>query len=57
MAAPDKLVIQIVERIEDKIALGDYRPGDRLRQEQLAEEFCISRTPVSDGLRAWDQRL
>jgi DNA-binding GntR family transcriptional regulator len=51
MAAPDKLVIQIVERIEDKIALGEYRPGDRLRQEQLAEEFSISRTPVREALR------
>ena len=51
MAAPDKLVIQIVERIKDKIALGEYRPGDRLRQEQLAEEFSISRTPVREALR------
>ena len=51
MAVPDKLVIQIVERIEDKIALGEYRPGDRLRQEQLAEAFSISRTPVREALR------
>jgi DNA-binding GntR family transcriptional regulator len=47
----DKLVNQIVERIHAKIALGEYRPGDRLRQETLAESFSVSRTPVREALR------
>ena len=47
----DKLVNQIVERIHAKIALGEYRPGDRLRQEMLAEHFSVSRTPVREALR------
>jgi DNA-binding GntR family transcriptional regulator len=47
----DKLVNQIVERIHAKIALGEYRPGDRLRQEVLAEHFRVSRTPVREALR------
>src|SRR5437588_7070619 len=49
---PDtKLVSQIVDRIHDKIALGEYGPGDRLRQELLAEEFKVSRTPIREALR------
>jgi DNA-binding GntR family transcriptional regulator len=46
-----KLVNQIVEQIHDKIALGEYSPGDRLRQEILAEEFNVSRTPIREALR------
>jgi DNA-binding GntR family transcriptional regulator len=46
-----KLVSQIVDRIHDKIALGEYGPGDRLRQELLAEEFKVSRTPIREALR------
>src|ERR1700761_6187511 len=46
-----KLVNQIVERIHAKIALGELGPGDRLRQELLAEEFKVSRTPIREALR------
>ncbi len=46
-----KLVSQIVEQIHAKIALGEYTPGDRLRQELLAEEFKVSRTPIREALR------
>jgi DNA-binding GntR family transcriptional regulator len=46
-----KLVDQIVERIHAKIALGVLGPGDRLRQELLAEEFKVSRTPIREALR------
>ncbi len=46
-----KLVNKIVERIHAKIAVGEYKPGDRLRQELLAEEFDVSRTPIRDALR------
>lgn len=54
MAAPSsetKLVNQIVERIRAKIAVGELGPGDRLRQELLAEEFKVSRTPIREALR------
>jgi DNA-binding GntR family transcriptional regulator len=47
----DKLVSRIVEKIHAKIALGDYAPGERLRQELLAEEFKVSRTPIREALR------
>jgi DNA-binding GntR family transcriptional regulator len=46
-----KLVSKIVDRIHDKIVLGEYSPGDRLRQELLAEEFKVSRTPIREALR------
>src|SRR5580700_6615803 len=52
----DKLVNQIVERIHAKIALGEYRPGDRLRQEMLAEYFSVSRTPVREALRLLESK-
>lgn len=50
-SSDNKLVNQIVERIHSKIALGEYGPGDRLRQELLAEEFKVSRTPIREALR------
>jgi DNA-binding GntR family transcriptional regulator len=46
-----KLVNRIVERIDAKIAAGEYEPGVRLRQELLAEEFNVSRTPIREALR------
>jgi DNA-binding GntR family transcriptional regulator len=49
--ADTNLVSEIVERIHSKIALGHYVPGDRLRQELLAEEFKVSRTPIREALR------
>jgi DNA-binding GntR family transcriptional regulator len=49
--ADTNLVSQIVERIHAKIALGEYVPGDRLRQELLADEFKVSRTPIREALR------
>lgn len=30
---------------------GVFQPGDRLREEQIAEHFQVSRTPVRDALR------
>jgi DNA-binding GntR family transcriptional regulator len=47
----DKLVGSIAERISEKIIAGEYPPGSPLRQEALAEEFAVSRTPVREALR------
>jgi DNA-binding GntR family transcriptional regulator len=51
-----KLVNQIVDRIHAKIATGEYEPGVRLRQESLAEEFKVSRTPIREALRLLEAR-
>lgn len=42
---------QIAERIFNAIASGEYAPGDRIREESLAEEFAVSRGPVREALR------
>lgn len=39
------------ERILAAIDAGDYRPGARLLETELAERFKVSRTPVREALR------
>lgn len=47
----EQLVGSLAERISAKIFAGEYPPGSRLRQEALAEEFLVSRTPIREALR------
>lgn len=42
---------QIASDIRDGILAGRLRPGERLRQEQIAAEYRVSRTPVRDALK------
>lgn len=49
-AGSAKLIDEIVERIRAKIISGEFAPGDRLKQEVLAEEFSVSRTPIREAL-------
>ena len=37
--------------IEEAIVAGELAPGSVLRQEQLSEQFEVSRTPVREALR------
>ena len=37
--------------LEEQIVAGDLAPGQVLRQEQLSEQFRVSRTPVREALR------
>jgi DNA-binding GntR family transcriptional regulator len=37
--------------IRRKILYGEFQPGDRLQEEQLAKQFGTSRTPVREALR------
>ena len=41
---------RIVEALEEKIISGSLRPGTRLDERALAEEFKVSRTPVRDAI-------
>jgi len=45
------LVDSIAQRIQAEILAGRIEPGSRLRQEQLAELFGVSRTPIREALR------
>lgn len=39
------------DRIEEAIVSGQYRPGERLEELALAEQYNVSRTPVREALR------
>lgn len=39
-----------LERIRGRILLGEYEPGEHLKEERLAEELGVSRTPVRQAL-------
>ena len=41
---------QVYERISDEIVNGVVEPGAPLVQEQLADEYGVSRTPIRDAL-------
>lgn len=42
---------QIAERIYSAIVAGQYQPGERIREDAVAEAFGISRGPVREALR------
>lgn len=44
----------IAAAIEEQILLGRLGPGTLLRQEQLAADFGVSRTPIREALRRLD---
>jgi DNA-binding GntR family transcriptional regulator len=41
---------EVVERIREAILTGEFEPGDRLREEQLARSLQVSRGPVRSAL-------
>ncbi|MCX2750018.1 GntR family transcriptional regulator [Arthrobacter sp. MI7-26] len=43
--------VRIAETLRDAILAGDYAPGERIRQDELAEQHGASRLPVRDALR------
>lgn len=48
--SPD-LVEQVYERLVDAISQGQLSPGQRVTQEELAEQLNVSRQPVLQALR------
>jgi DNA-binding GntR family transcriptional regulator len=48
---PAALVEDIQQHLRQSIFSGRYPPGTKLRQEQLAEELNVSRTPLREALR------
>ena len=45
------LVDNLAQQLQTRIATGELSRGSRLRQEALAEEFGVSRTPIREALR------
>jgi DNA-binding GntR family transcriptional regulator len=41
----------VVDRIRDMIVSGQLKPGDRLRQDELAATFGVSAMPIREALR------
>lgn len=50
LAAQPKLVEQVHDAIVSEIASGKLKPGERVIQEQLAQELGVSRQPVQQAL-------
>jgi DNA-binding GntR family transcriptional regulator len=42
---------EIVDALEESILRGERRPGDRLDERQLAEQFGVSRTPIREAIQ------
>lgn len=42
---------RIADELSQRILTGDLLPGTRIRQEQIAEEFGVSRLPIREALR------
>lgn len=55
LAAPDEEDLSLAERaykrIREGIRTGEYRRGQRLREEDLARKLNVSRTPVREAIR------
>jgi DNA-binding GntR family transcriptional regulator len=42
---------QIAESVTSAILRGEYQPGDPVREQELADEFQVSRGPIREALR------
>jgi DNA-binding GntR family transcriptional regulator len=42
---------QIAESVTSAILRGEYRPGDPVREQELADQFHVSRGPIREALR------
>lgn len=48
--SPSRLSEQLLDAIEERIVTGDYPPGYRLDEVELAEAYGVSRTPIREAL-------
>jgi DNA-binding GntR family transcriptional regulator len=50
-----RLVDEVAQRLRERIYSGAFPPGTKLRQEQLAEQLRVSRTPLREALRVLER--
>lgn len=50
-----RLVDEVAQELRERIYAGTYEAGMQLRQEQLAEELQVSRTPLREALRVLER--
>src|SRR3990172_1933656 len=50
--APPHLAISIHDALKGAILAGQFRPSERINQEQIARELGVSRTPVREALHS-----
>lgn len=50
-----RLVDEVAQELRERIYSGTYEAGMQLRQEQLAEELQVSRTPLREALRVLER--
>ncbi|OOG65698.1 GntR family transcriptional regulator [Sinorhizobium sp. A49] len=50
-----RLLDEIAQALRERIYAGIYAPGATLRQERIAAEFGISRTPLREALRVLER--
>ena len=53
---PRVLTDRVVERLEQLILGGRYQPGEKLREQVLAEELGVSRGPLREAIRTLEGR-
>lgn len=46
---------EVVDEIRQKILEGEFKPGDRMKENEIAELFGVSRGPVREALRQIEQ--
>jgi DNA-binding GntR family transcriptional regulator len=50
-----RLVDEVAQLLRERIYSGAYPPGTKLRQEQLADQLRVSRTPLREALRVLER--
>jgi DNA-binding GntR family transcriptional regulator len=51
----EPLVGQIATFVQDEIMLGRYKPGERVREQEIADQLNVSRGPVREALRVLEK--
>jgi len=52
----EPLVGQIATFLQDEIMFGRYKPGERVREQEIADHLNVSRGPVREALRVLEHR-